>query len=52
MRGQELPGRKLLQTVWSPLTDTIDRRKIAAKFNNLELAVSGRRHNGNGGARS
>ena len=36
---QRVDRRTFIQDVSEPLTGNIDRRKIAAKFNNLEHAV-------------
>ncbi|HEX3467670.1 MAG TPA: hypothetical protein VHT05_06285 [Candidatus Elarobacter sp.] len=36
---QRVERRTFIQDVTEPLTGRIDRRKIAAKFNNLEHAV-------------
>ena len=36
---QRVDRRTFIQDVTEPLTGRIDRRKIAAKFNNLEHAV-------------
>ncbi len=36
---QRVERRTFIQDVTEPLTGEIDRRKIAAKFNNLESAV-------------
>ncbi|HZO93572.1 MAG TPA: hypothetical protein VFB22_07360 [Candidatus Baltobacteraceae bacterium] len=36
---QRVERRTFIQDVSEPLTGEIDRRKIAAKFNNLETAV-------------
>jgi hypothetical protein len=36
---QRVDRRTFIQDVTEPLTGQIDRRKIAAKFNNLEHAV-------------
>ena len=36
---QRVERRTFIQDVTEPLTGSIDRRKIAAKFNNLEHAV-------------
>jgi hypothetical protein len=36
---QRVERRTFIQDVSEPLTGEIDRRKIAAKFNNLESAV-------------
>ena len=38
---QRVDRRTFIQDVTEPLTGRIDRRKIAAKFNNLEHAVDG-----------
>lgn len=36
---QRVDRRTFVQDVTEPLTGSIDRRKIAAKFNNLEHAI-------------
>jgi hypothetical protein len=36
---ERVDHRTFIQDLTEPLTGTIDRRKIAAKFNNLEHAV-------------